>query len=348
MKRSWRIVLSPKQCARLWAAAGACTDAALRTRYLIVIHSADGWTRPEIATALQCSVSLVSRVRQRWVEGLIDRREDNGDPKVTEAYVQGLLRVLRDTPREFGSRRPTWTQRLLIEVCAARTGVRISRATMGRLLKRLRVRQGRPKPTAPCPWSEKTRQRRMKLLHRLIATLLPNEAAVWEDEVDIDLNPRIGPDWMLPGTQRVIMTPGKNVKRYLAGAMDAKRDRVWWVRGWRKDSGLFIDMLGKLLKAYPDRTRIHVILDNYTIHSSNRTRLWLRDHGRRLRLHFLPPYCPDDNRIEHKVWRELHANVTYNHPHGWIEDLMADVTMFLRRHNLRAGRRTVAESRACI
>ena len=29
-------------------------------------------------------------------------------------------------------------------------------------------------------------------------------------------------------------------------------------------------------------------------------------------LHFLPPYCPDDNRIE-RVWLDLHANVTRNH-----------------------------------
>jgi transposase len=29
-------------------------------------------------------------------------------------------------------------------------------------------------------------------------------------------------------------------------------------------------------------------------------------------LHFLPPYCPDDNRIE-RLWKDLHDNVTRNH-----------------------------------
>ncbi|APR79019.1 Mobile element protein [Minicystis rosea] len=29
-------------------------------------------------------------------------------------------------------------------------------------------------------------------------------------------------------------------------------------------------------------------------------------------LHFLPPYCPDANRIE-RVWQDFHANVTRNH-----------------------------------
>jgi hypothetical protein len=59
---------------------------------------------------------------------------------------------------------------------------------------------------------------RIKLIHALIDTLPANEVCVWEDEVDIDLNPRIGFDGMLPGTRRRVMTPGKNVKRYLAGA----------------------------------------------------------------------------------------------------------------------------------
>jgi transposase len=54
---------------------------------------------------------------------------------------------------------------------------------------------------------------------------------------------------------------------------------------------------------------IDVICDNYQPHVSRTTRLWLAEHGARLRLHFLPPYCPDDNRIERRVWREVHANV---------------------------------------
>jgi hypothetical protein len=51
----------------------------------------------------------------------------------------------------------------------------------------------------------------MNLLHRLIRTLPADQVAVWEDEADIDLNPRLGLDWMLRGMQRVVMTPGKYI-----------------------------------------------------------------------------------------------------------------------------------------
>lgn len=46
------------------------------------------------------------------------------------------------------------------------------------------------------------------------------------------------------------------------------------------------------------------MLDNYCIHDSRQTRAWLKKHGSKVRLRFLPPYCPDDNRIERCVWRK--------------------------------------------
>jgi transposase len=51
-------------------------------------------------------------------------------------------------------------------------------------------------------------------------------------------------------------------------------------------------------------------------------------------VHFLPPYCADDNRIE-RVWLDLHANVTRNHRCRTIEQLMAQVVAFLRAFNQR-------------
>lgn len=334
-----RIVLHPRTRAKLQRNARRCRDADTRVRYRIVLLSDQGWSGKRIARALGCSCSTVSRTLSRWEvygeAGLIDRREDNGCALADEWYAQTVAWILESSPPDFFHRRPTWTKRLLIETARRYTGVTVSRTTMGRVLKKLKVRRGRPKPDAPCPWSERARKRRMKMIHALIDTLPPDETAVWEDEADLDLNPRIGFDWMLPGTQRHVMTPGKNVKRYLAGAMDATTDRLVWVKGERKNSRLFIDLLKKLTATYPDKRVIHVICDNYIIHSSKQTRLWLAEFGKQFRLHFLPPYCPDDNRIERKVWREMHANVTVNHRCKTIEELMTEAVYYLMGHNRR-------------
>ena len=53
-------------------------------------------------------------------------------------------------------------------------------------------------------------------------------------------------------------------------------------------------------------------LDNYIIHKSRVTEAWLAEFGDRLKLHFLPPYCPSESRIE-RLGFELHATFTRNH-----------------------------------
>lgn len=346
-----RIVLHPQTKAKLQRRAQRCKDALLKTRYLIVLRAGEGWSSRKIAKALSCSNSHVSRTLDRFEElgeaGLIDRREDNGAAKADASYVAVVRWALAGTPQDFLHRRPTWTKSLLIDTARRYTGVTVSKTTMGRVLKRIGARRGRAKPIAPCPWSKARKDKRIKLIRALIDTLPHDQSAVWEDEADIDLNPRIGADWTLSGDQRLVMTPGRNVKRYFAACMDAKTDRATWVRSPRKNSRLFIEMLRKLLKAYADKKVIHVILDNYTIHSSRQTQAWLAEHGQRLRLHFLPPYCPDDNRIERKLWREVHANVTVNHRCLDIDQLCEEAVAYLMKHN-RTARRSVPEMRTAI
>jgi len=336
--------LTRPQRRKLLRQARRMRDPDTRVRYMIVLHSAAGKSQRQIAEALGCSASTVKRTRARWRQcgaaGLIDRREDNAcQAKADEAYGAELLGVLQGSPRDFGFRRPTWTQELMVKVMMKLGYPKISCTTLSRLLGRLGCRLGRPKPTVGCPWAKRAKTRRIRMIEQLVQALPADEAAVWEDEVDIHLNPKIGPDWMLPGTQRRVHTPGQNVKRYVAGAMDAVTDRLVWVGQARKNSGLFIALLEKLLTVYANRRVIHVILDNYGIHTSRQTQAWLAEQGARLRLHFLPPYCPDDNRIERRVWRELHAHVTRNHTCRSIAELMHEVSYYLQSRNRDAKRR---------
>ena len=324
-------------------------DGELRCRCKIVLALVRGNSPGTIAKSGLTSKSRVHQVVDRFVEhglaGLADRREDNGDSKVTWHYETVLWEVVAGSPQDYGYRRPTWTQELLILVVGKQTGIRISRTTMSRLLKRLGIRLGRPKPIVGCPWSKARKTRRLNGIRRLIAGLPQGEVAVYMDEVDIHLNPKIGPDWMLPSTQKTVMTPGKNQKRYLAGALNARTGELSWVEGERKTSTLFLHLLWHLLhQVYPKAKRIHVILDNYRIHSSQQVQLALPNMGGRMELHFLPPYCPDDNRIE-RVWRDLHANVTRNHRCRTMGQLMKEARAYLRRRD-RSLQRLYAQKKA--
>jgi transposase len=340
--------LSKRQRKELRRLAIRAKDAGMRCRCKLILALVQGKTPTMIAQGGLCAKSQVYRIAERFIEsglsGLADRREDNGQRKMTEDYEIELLRLIEQTPREFGYRRPTWTQELLVLVLAKRTDIAISVSAMSRLLSRLGIGLKRPKPIVECPWTKACRTRRLRTIQRLVENLPVGEVALYLDEVDIHLNPKIGPDWTRRGRQKTVLTPGCNQKRYLAGAWNPKTGRLIYVEGQRKNSLLFLELLHKLAtKTYPYAKRIHLILDNYGIHDSLQVRLALKSvAAERLTLHFLPPYCPDHNRIE-RVWKDLHDNVTRNHRCATMEELMTEVRSYLAARN-HCGRHTYARA----
>jgi transposase len=313
-------------------------DKGLADRCQVVLLAAKGRSRPQVAEAVGCSVSWVGRVLRRFrecgVAGLYDRREDNGTVKLDEGYLSLLYDLVDDGPQDYGYRRTTWTRELLARLMHELTGTKVHPATMSRALKLNQARRGRPRPRVRCPWPERRKERRLAEIRAVLDELPADQAAVYLDEVDVHLNPRIGPDWMNRGTQKQVLTPGTNDKRYLCGAMDARTGLLAWVKSGRKDSPLFVAMLRKLPEVYPQAKVIHVVLDNYRVHSSRISKAAVAELGGRVVLHFLPPYCPDDNRIE-RVWLDLHANVTRNHRCADMGELMRRVVAYLVARNRR-------------
>jgi len=314
-----------------------CRDAGARLRYLMIFNVINGRSGRETARVLKVHHTTVGRVvgkfRRYGEAGLYDGRADNGDDKLSEDYLQRLHTVVSRMPEDYGWRRPTWTRELLIETMVRLTGVRIHVTTMSRALALIKARRGRPRPTVGCPWHKAAKTRRLRQLQQVIATRPRRECAFYEDEVDIHLNPKVGLDWMVSGQQKEVATPGKNEKRYLAGALDVRTGVLVWVEGERKTSYLFLDLLDRLRRVYPDARCLHLILDNYRIHKSDIVFAALRGYlAGKIKLHFLPPYCPDHNKIE-RVWQDLHANVTRNHRQQNMTKLMEEVRYYLRKRN---------------
>jgi transposase len=323
-----------------------CREGGTKLRYLMILNVINGRSARQTAEVLKVHHTTVGRVVDRyrqWGEaGLHDGRTDNGADKLDEDYLQRLHSVVGKTPEDYGWRRPTWTRELLIETMVRLTGVRIHPSTMSRALAQIRARRGRPKPTVGCPWSKWAKTRRLNQLQELVATLPSRERIFYEDEVDIHLNPKIGLDWMVVGQQKEVETPGQNEKRYLAGALDARTGMLVWVEGKRKTSYLFLALLDKLRNQYPNERCLHLILDNYRIHKSEIVHAALGGYlAGKIKLHFLPPYCPDHNKIE-RTWQDLHANVTRNHRQPTMTKLLEAVRYYLRKRNKQKQQRLAA------
>ncbi|WP_338091924.1 IS630 family transposase [Sorangium cellulosum] len=295
---------------------------------MILLRLDAGATPARIAEELQVARSTISRVRSRFLAeglaGLRDHRAHNGQRKVSAVHRRRLEQLLDASPRDFGWARPTWTRELLALQLERDTGLRLSVGHIGRLLRALGARRKRPRPVVRCPWPKSRERRRVAAIRKLIRSLPRDEIAFYADEMDVDLNPRLGLDWMRRGRQKRVLTPGNNQKRYVAGALTIGSGKLTWAFGARKSSDLFIAALAALLRRYRRYRRLHVIVDNFGIHMSKKTRAFVEATGGKLVLHFLPPYAPQYNRIE-RVWKQIHDNVTRNHRCASIEELVKEV-----------------------
>jgi len=326
-------------------------------RFLAVARLALGRSCRQVAADLDLAPSTVASAARRFVEhgqsGLLDGRRGNGRRKADNHFEAVLACVLRFTPQHYGWERPTWTRELLCRQMQIEGFTNVAVCTMGRALARIGARLGVPKPIVLCPWRRDARLRALARIKRLEARASAEEPVLYADEVDINLNPKIGRDWMLRGHQRRIVTPGKNEKFYLAGALDVRTGKLHTTGAHRKNASLFCQLLWLLASRYRRASRVHVIVDNYGIHSAKKTRLVLESLDERVVLHFLPPYCPDANRIE-RVWQDLHANVTRNHRCKNLASLLDAARRYLnayvwKRAHQRVGHpKTVRQLRSVI
>ena len=303
-------------------------DAEYRTRCLIIIKLGEGAATTEVEEQLEIARATASRVASRFREegiaGLIDHRVLNGQSKVTGDDLRRLEEYLSHSPRDYGWQRPTWTRELMALQLREDSGTELSPVHIGRLLRHIGARWKRGRPVVLCPWPRRKRLLYLARLKHLIDNLPSDEIAFYTDEMDIHLNPKIGYDWMWIGTQKRIVTPGKNKKAYIAGALETRSGTLVWVIGQGKNSDLFIEQIRDLSQRYRRYKKIHLIVDNYIIHSSRKTQRAVERLGERVVLHFLPPYCQDHNPIEH-VWKEVHANVTRNHKCSTLASLVEEV-----------------------
>jgi putative transposase len=82
----------------------------------------------------------------------------------------------------------------------------------------------------------------------------------------VDLNPRIGTTYMRRGKQLAVPSPGKNVKRYLGGALNSRMGKLVHSQAFHKNSEPFSALVEAVRCAYTRARRIHLVLDNFLIH----------------------------------------------------------------------------------
>lgn len=294
----------------------------LRAHILLLLH--DGRTWDDIAATLYCSSRTIARWQQRFLShGLAGLHgEPTGAPRRLgrEWLAVVVTWVLQATPRAFGFLRSRWCCEVLALLLWQQYRLDLSRETVRRALHRAGIVWRRPRPVLRR--QDPDRAATLAKLRGLLLDLPDDETAVFEDEVDLNLNPKIGCMWMRRGQQAQVVTPGDNAKGYLAGSLHWRTGALITTTGPKRDGALFVAHLHALRRRLRRYRVIHVICDNAKFHHDCWA-VWefCLQYGDRVKLHFLPKYAPELNPIE-RVWWRLHEAITRNHRCQTLEELV--------------------------
>lgn len=302
---------------------------------MLMLHQ--GMTVTDVARLLCAARSSVGRwinwFTLHGVEGLKSLRPGRAPRWPVADILQLLPLLVQRSPKDFGWLRSRWSTELLALVINRLFDVTLHRSTLHRYLRQANMVWRRAAPTLKIkdPHYEEKRL----VIDQALAQEQTAHPVFYQDEVDIDLNPKIGADWMPKGQQKRIATPGQNQKHYLAGALHSGTGRVHYVSGSSKSSDLFISLLETLRRTYRRAKTITLVADNYIIHKSRKVERWLEENPK-FRLLFLPMYSPWLNPIE-RLWLSLHETITRNHQCRYMWQLLKQVAQFMNAASLFPG-----------
>lgn len=259
-----------------------------------------------------------------------------GPPKVAEAGKAVLAQTVEQDPRDAEKPFSVWTCLDLAQHLATKGYPAVSAETIRRYLHQLHFRVIRPVLSLDSP----DPQYETKAQHLQACQGLAREGKrilLYADEFDINLLPGVIRCWTRRGSQRKILTPGQNVRRYGFGAVNFITGQLTYRTGERKNSEGFITLIEQIIAEYGSGEsytgpKIGLVLDNYIIHRSQKTQAVLDRYADRLEIIPLPTYAPKLNVIE-LLWKYLRRKVTHNHLYASMAELIEAVLDFLASLN---------------
>jgi len=301
----------------------------------VVLLCAAGRTPSEVASVLFCSRSSVYRIVRAYRAGTLtcaagsERATQQRRRRVlTPSLKRSVLALLKTVPRALGWCRTRWSCATLTVELQVRRGITISAETMRHWLHEVGWEWKRAKVAAKD--DDPDRVTKLARIRLAFEQLRAGAALFFADELDINLLPKVGYQWMPKGEQVEVLTPGTNEKRYLAGALDITTGRITHCVWYRKQTGLFLELLDTLDRTHPVPlfSQLTVVVDNAQLHKAQQVQQWLVAHPR-VELLYLPTYCPRANPIE-RAFGDVHDKCTRNHLRKRLWHLVGDVKQHLR------------------
>jgi len=310
-------------------------DRSVSSRDQIVLWYGEGRRKSEIAAVLKTTRPTVDKWIERYekygMEGLVNRTSPGGPRQIPDRIRARVLALTRETPPStLGISH--WSSSEMSRYIRKTEGVSVSRAWVCQLWRENGLkpwRQGTFKISRDPNFEDKVRD---------VVGLYLNPP---EGEVVVSVDAKTGIQ-ALDRTQPLLPVAfGKIEKRthdYVrAGtidryaAIDIRTGKVITSLSPTHAAPDFLRLMEKVVAAYPGK-KIHVVLDNATVHTSTETAQWLDKQKGNVVFHFTPRGASWVNQIE--IWNGvITRKVVRRGTHSSVKLLIKDIESFVVNWN---------------
>jgi transposase len=238
-------------------------------------------------------------------------------------------RITTKTPDEIGMNYTLWTSKVVCEYIQNTFQIKYADRSMRDIMKRLGFTSQKPITQAYKRNPEKIRIWLDKEYPE-IKSLASQEGAriYWGDGMGINSADNRGRTYSLRGTTPAIKNAGSKFKCNIFAAISPQGFMNWMVFSDNFTSKHFINFLRRLNRQI--KQKVFLILDNHKVHHSKHVQNYINRNKDKIRIFFLPPYCPELNP-EELVNQDVKANANNFKPVRTAADLAINVRYYLTK-----------------
>lgn len=294
-----------------------------------------------IACVLGVAISTVfgwlAKYRSGGWDALNARKRGGRPPKLDGQKLKWLYDMITTKdPLQLKFDFALWNIRMIMDLIDRQFGIKLSKASVSRLLRQLGLSPQKPlwrayqqDPANVQKWLNEEYPMIHAEAHKVNAQIF------FGDEAGIRSDYHSGTTWSPRGKTPVVKTTGARFGINIISAVSARGQmRFMTVKGTVK-SGVFIEFLKRLI--HNEERPVFLIVDGHPTHRAKRVSEFVDSTNGKLKLFFLPGYSPELNPDE-QVWNDLKNNGIGRKIITGLDQLCKEVFSHLRRLQRRPER----------
>lgn len=273
----------------------------VRDRIKAVLAFDDGYNYTEIARILLLDDETIRRHIQ-------DYFEKNNKLKLNSGGSHSYLNSLETA--KLISHLESNTYLYVKDICAYVKDKFSKSYTVSGMTKWLKNNGFCYKKTHPVPAkADEVQQQKFINYYNKLKSKFPNEPIYFADSSHPSHKTRTAYGWILKGKRQSVAINCSHRNVNIIGGINLSGHKFHYEIVDKVNADTMALFFSTLRKKHPEKTYLHIILDNAGYHKNKELKKFAK--GLAIKLHFLPPYSPNLNPVE-RVWKIFHQQTTYN------------------------------------